>query len=229
VIPGHGRLSDEADVLEYRDMLTIIRDRIQDLVKKGSTLEQVKAARPTLDYDGRYGATAGSWTTATFIEAVYRTLAARGETPAAFGRRCIPADCVAPPSHIPDTAPHRAQNARWGPRSAVVALLRRGPHGADCAPWGGTSGRLAALGATLDFHHGLLARTGVVAHADRLDYNLATFDVRLHRLTLATSTARETPFLTADDVHAALGWRILLGRLDVTLLEIVHPRLALLP
>jgi cyclase len=75
VIPGHGRLSDEADVLEYRDMLTIIRDRIQDLVKKGSTLEQVKAAQPTLDYDGRYGATAGSWTTAKFIEAVYRTLA----------------------------------------------------------------------------------------------------------------------------------------------------------
>ena len=77
VIPGHGRLSDEADVLEYRDMLTIIRDRIQDLVKKGSTLEQVKAARPTLDYDGRYGATAGSWTTAKFIEAVYRNLAVR--------------------------------------------------------------------------------------------------------------------------------------------------------
>jgi cyclase len=74
VIPGHGRLSDEADVLEYRDMLTIIRDRIQDLVKKGSTLAQVKAARPTLDYDGRYGATAGPWTTATFIEAVYRNV-----------------------------------------------------------------------------------------------------------------------------------------------------------
>jgi len=77
VIPGHGRLSDEADVLEYRDMLTIIRDRIQDLVKKGSTLDQVKAARPTLDYDGRYGATAGSWTTAKFIEAVYRNLAVK--------------------------------------------------------------------------------------------------------------------------------------------------------
>src|SRR6266487_3058950 len=85
------------------------------------------------------------------------SLAARGESPAAFGRRCIPADCVAPPSNIPDIAPHRAQDARWGPRSAVVAPLRRGPHGADCAPWGGTSGRLAALGATLDFHHGLLA------------------------------------------------------------------------
>src|SRR5207249_8911379 len=98
--------------------------------------------------------------------------AARGESPAAFGRRCIPAptptrwetrvggpgaDCVAPPSNIPDIAPHRAQDARWGPRSAVVAPLRRGPHGADRAPWGGSAGRLAALGATPDFHHGLLA------------------------------------------------------------------------
>src|SRR5436309_13449194 len=88
--------------------------------------------------------------------------AASGESPAAFGRRCIPAptptrwetrvggpgaDCVAPPSNIPDIAPHRAQDARWGPRSAVVAPLRRGPHGADCAPWGGV-GRLAALGPT---------------------------------------------------------------------------------
>src|SRR5436189_2045391 len=92
------------------------------------------------------------------IMARVRSLAARGETPAAFGRRCIPADCVAPPSNIPDIAPHRVQDARWGPRSAVVAPLRRGPHGADCAPWGGSAGRLAALGATLDFHHGLLAR-----------------------------------------------------------------------
>jgi cyclase len=74
VIPGHGRLCDEADVLEYRDMLTIVRDRIQDLVKKGSTLEQVKAARPTLDYDRRYGATRGPWTTDKFIEAVYKSL-----------------------------------------------------------------------------------------------------------------------------------------------------------
>jgi len=74
VIPGHGRLCDEADVLEYRDMLTIIRDRVQDFVKKGATLEQVKAARPTLEYDGRYGAPAGASTTDAFIEAVYRTL-----------------------------------------------------------------------------------------------------------------------------------------------------------
>jgi cyclase len=80
VIPGHGRLCDEADVLEYRDMVTIIRDRIQDLVKKGMTLEQVKAARPTLDYDGRYGAKTGPWTTDMFIEAAYRNLSAAKST-----------------------------------------------------------------------------------------------------------------------------------------------------
>ena len=77
VIPGHGRLCDEADVLEYRDMVTIIRDRIRDMVKKGMTVEQVKAARPTLDYDGRYGAKTGAWTTDMFIEAVYRNLAGK--------------------------------------------------------------------------------------------------------------------------------------------------------
>jgi hypothetical protein len=55
-------------------MLTIVRDRVQDLIKKGLTLEQVKAARPTLDYDGRYGATTGPWTTDMFIEAAYRDL-----------------------------------------------------------------------------------------------------------------------------------------------------------
>jgi glyoxylase-like metal-dependent hydrolase (beta-lactamase superfamily II) len=74
VIPGHGRLCDEADVLEYRDMVTIIRDRVQDLVSKGKTLDQVKAAKPTLDYDGRYGADRGAWTTAQFVEAVYQSL-----------------------------------------------------------------------------------------------------------------------------------------------------------
>jgi cyclase len=77
VIPGHGRLCDEADVLEYRDMLTIIRDRIESLVKKGATLDQVKASHPTLDYDGRYGAAKGAWTTDKFIEAVYRNLSAK--------------------------------------------------------------------------------------------------------------------------------------------------------
>jgi cyclase len=73
VIPGHGRLCDEADVVEYRDMTTIIRDRIQDMVKRGMTLEQVKAAKPTRDYDPRYGADTGFWTTDKFVEAVYKS------------------------------------------------------------------------------------------------------------------------------------------------------------
>jgi cyclase len=74
VIPGLGRLTDEMDVVEYRDAITIIRDRIQAMVKKGMTLEQVRAAEPTLDFDPRYGATSGFWTTAQFVEAVYRDL-----------------------------------------------------------------------------------------------------------------------------------------------------------
>jgi glyoxylase-like metal-dependent hydrolase (beta-lactamase superfamily II) len=77
VIPGHGRLCDEADVVEYRDMVTIIRDRIQDMIKKGMTLEQVKAAKPTRDYDPLYGATTGPWTTDMFVEAVFRSLTAK--------------------------------------------------------------------------------------------------------------------------------------------------------
>jgi len=77
VVPGHGRLCDEADVVEYRDMVTIIRDRIQDMIKKGMTLEQVKAAKPTRDYDPLYGSTTGFWTTDMFVEAVYKSLTAK--------------------------------------------------------------------------------------------------------------------------------------------------------
>jgi glyoxylase-like metal-dependent hydrolase (beta-lactamase superfamily II) len=77
IIPGHGRISDSADVAYYRDMVTIVRDRIEDMIKRGMTLEQVKAAGPTRDYDPRYGATTGPWTTDMFIEAVYKSLAAK--------------------------------------------------------------------------------------------------------------------------------------------------------
>jgi len=72
VIPGHGRLCDQADVVEYRDMLTIIRDRVADLMEKGKSLEEVKAARPTRDYDRRYSTSA--WTGDMLVEAVYRSL-----------------------------------------------------------------------------------------------------------------------------------------------------------
>jgi glyoxylase-like metal-dependent hydrolase (beta-lactamase superfamily II) len=76
VIPGHGRLSDEADVVEYRDMVTIIRDRVQDLIGKGLTWEQVKAARPSRDYDTEYDAPGGASPDA-FVEAIYRSLTAK--------------------------------------------------------------------------------------------------------------------------------------------------------
>jgi cyclase len=88
VIPGHGRLCDQADVVEFRDMTTIIRDRIQDMINKGKSLEQVKAAKPTADYDGRYGASTGFWTTEQFVEAVYRGLKpAKGKSRSGAGER----------------------------------------------------------------------------------------------------------------------------------------------
>ena len=61
-------------MLEYRDMVTIIRDRVQNMIQKGMTLAQVKAAKPTFEYDGRYGSASGSWTTDMFVEAVFRSL-----------------------------------------------------------------------------------------------------------------------------------------------------------
>jgi hypothetical protein len=74
VVPGHGYLADEHEVVEYRDMVVIVRDRVKALIDAGATLQQVKAARVTADYDTRYGANTGSWTTEMFIEAVYNSL-----------------------------------------------------------------------------------------------------------------------------------------------------------
>jgi len=76
IVPGHGRICDQLDVVEYRDMVTIIRDRVRDLIKAGRTLEQVKATDPARGYKARYGSTSGPWTTDQFVEAVYRSLAA---------------------------------------------------------------------------------------------------------------------------------------------------------
>jgi cyclase len=69
VIPGHGRLCDEADVVEFRDMVTIIRDRVQDLIKKGMSLDQVKAAKPSFDYDTQYSGSPDG-----FVESIYKSL-----------------------------------------------------------------------------------------------------------------------------------------------------------
>ena len=76
IVPGHGRLCDQADLVVYQEMVTIVRDRVEDMIKKDMTLEQVKAAKPTSDYDPVYGATTGPWTTDMFVEAVYKSLAA---------------------------------------------------------------------------------------------------------------------------------------------------------
>ena len=78
IIPGHGRVSDVADLDIYHQMVTIVRDRLQDMIKRGTTLEQVKAAKPTRDYDPVYGHETGNWTTDMFIEAAYRSLSTNG-------------------------------------------------------------------------------------------------------------------------------------------------------
>jgi glyoxylase-like metal-dependent hydrolase (beta-lactamase superfamily II) len=77
VVPGHGRLSEQMEVVEYRDMVVVMRDRIADLIAKKKTLAEIKAARPGLPYETRYGARTGSWTTDMFIEAVHKSLTAK--------------------------------------------------------------------------------------------------------------------------------------------------------
>jgi glyoxylase-like metal-dependent hydrolase (beta-lactamase superfamily II) len=73
IVPGHGRLCDQGDLINHREMATIVRDRIQAMIKKGMTLEQVKAAKPTFDYDPEYGNNS-FYGTDQFVEAVYKTL-----------------------------------------------------------------------------------------------------------------------------------------------------------
>jgi hypothetical protein len=73
IVPGHGRMTDAADVAYYRDMVTIVRDRVREMITRKMTLEQIKAARLTRDYDGRFGKIT-SWTPSMFVEAVYRSL-----------------------------------------------------------------------------------------------------------------------------------------------------------
>ena len=80
IIPGHGRLCDVADLDVYQQMVTIIRDRLQDMIKSGMTLDQVKAARPTEDFDPIYGGNKGNWTTDMFVEAAYKSLTAKQDT-----------------------------------------------------------------------------------------------------------------------------------------------------
>jgi hypothetical protein len=79
VIPNRGRIYDEGDVAEYRDVMTIVRDRVQDAIGKGQTLEQVQSARLARDYDGRYAAAAGPAAADGFIATVYQSLSAAAQ------------------------------------------------------------------------------------------------------------------------------------------------------
>ncbi len=81
LVPGHGHVYDKLDLLEYRDAITVVRDRIQNLVTEGKSLDQVKAANPTLGYRGQYGADSGPWTTDMFVEVIFRELAAKKGKP----------------------------------------------------------------------------------------------------------------------------------------------------
>jgi glyoxylase-like metal-dependent hydrolase (beta-lactamase superfamily II) len=85
IVPGHGRVCDAADLDTYQQMVTIVRDRLQDMIKRGMTLEQVKAAKPTRDYDPIYGKNTGNWTTDMFIEAAYKSLSSKTDTRAGRG------------------------------------------------------------------------------------------------------------------------------------------------
>jgi hypothetical protein len=76
VVPGHGHICEQADVVEYRDMVTIIRDVIADGVKKGLALERIQSMTPTLGYTTQYGANTGPWTTNQFVAAIYQSLTA---------------------------------------------------------------------------------------------------------------------------------------------------------
>jgi glyoxylase-like metal-dependent hydrolase (beta-lactamase superfamily II) len=75
VIPGHGRISDEADLVSYRDMAFFVRERVRHMIEEGASLDDVLEARPSLDYDLRYDDETIPWTTRMFVEAVYRSLA----------------------------------------------------------------------------------------------------------------------------------------------------------
>ncbi len=74
VIPGHGRLSGLGDVLDYREMVIVIGDRLKAMIEDGMSLEQIKAAQPAIDYEPVYGTEASFWTTDQFIEAAYTSL-----------------------------------------------------------------------------------------------------------------------------------------------------------
>lgn len=128
IIPGHGRLCNEIDVVEYRDMLTIIRDRVELMASEGKSFAQVRAANVSLDYDGVYGAASGSWTTEMFLQAAYTELSAK-----AAGSRTSRATTPRPGS----TSQPRAQTSanRANPAARPAASPRQASTDAFDGRW----------------------------------------------------------------------------------------------
>jgi glyoxylase-like metal-dependent hydrolase (beta-lactamase superfamily II) len=91
VIPGHGRVCDQSDVVHYKNLVTVIRNRVQYYKNQGKTLAQVLALKPSWDYDDRWGTNKGSWTGRQFVEAVYRTLPAKGPSFSMQTQTVVPA------------------------------------------------------------------------------------------------------------------------------------------
>ena len=87
IVPGHGRICDTADLDVYQQMVTVVRDRLQDMINRGMTLDQVKAAKPTVDYDPIYGRDSDNWTTDMFIEAAYNSLSMKPGTRGSRGSK----------------------------------------------------------------------------------------------------------------------------------------------
>jgi len=81
IIPGHGRIANQFDVVEFRDMATIVRDRVRDARAMGWTLDRIKAAKVTLEYDGLYSTP--SYTGEMFVDAIYQDLVRMAPPPAA--------------------------------------------------------------------------------------------------------------------------------------------------
>ena len=92
IIPGHGRLCDQSDVVHYKNVMTIIRNRVQFYKNQGRTLEQVLGLKPSQDYDARWGSSSSGWTGQDFVAAIYRTLPARGPSFSMQNETVVPAD-----------------------------------------------------------------------------------------------------------------------------------------
>ena len=74
LVPGHGRVADHAELVDYRDMVTVVRDVIEHSIKKGMSLAEIKASNPTQGFRAQYGSDSGPWTTEMFVAAVYDDL-----------------------------------------------------------------------------------------------------------------------------------------------------------